>query len=73
MDVNNMIAAMAAKTVDAMIQCRAYNAIAEAEGSAIIVDLSKYDPVPVFMAATPDFGRKASGRHRQLSERPGST
>ena len=59
MDVNNMIAAMAAKTVDAMINVEPYNAIAEAEGlGTIIVDLSKYDPVPVFMAATPDFVEK---------------
>ena len=32
MDVNNMIAAMAAKTVDAMVNVEPYNAIAEAEG-----------------------------------------
>jgi NitT/TauT family transport system substrate-binding protein len=59
MDVNNMIAAMAAKTVDAMINVEPYNAIAEAEGlGTIIVNLSQYDPVPVFMAATPDFVEK---------------
>ena len=59
MDVNNMIAAMAAKTVDAMINVEPYNAIAEAEGlGTIIMDLSKYDKVPVFMAATPDFVEK---------------
>src|SRR6188508_1960519 len=59
MDVNNMIAAMAAKTVDAMINTEPYNAIAEAEGmGTIIMDLSKYDKVPVFMAATPDFVEK---------------
>src|SRR5476651_2191129 len=59
MDVNNMIAAMAAKTVDAMINVEPYNAIAEAEGlGTIIMDLSKYDQVPVFMAATPDFVEK---------------
>jgi ABC-type nitrate/sulfonate/bicarbonate transport system substrate-binding protein len=56
MDVNNMIAAMAAKTVDAMINVEPYNAIAEAEGlGTIIMSLDKYDKVPVFMAATPDF------------------
>jgi hypothetical protein len=50
---------MAAKTVDAMINVEPYNAIAEAEGlGTIIMDLSKYDPVPVFMAATPDFVEK---------------
>jgi len=59
MDVNNMIAAMAAKTVDAMINVEPYNAIAEAEGlGTIILNLSQYDPVPVFMAATPDFVEK---------------
>jgi len=59
MDVNNMIAAMAAKTVDAMINIEPYNSIAEAEGLGTpIMDLSKYDQVPVFMAATPDFVEK---------------
>ena len=36
MDVNNMIAAMAAKTVDAMVNVEPYNAIAEAEGIGTI-------------------------------------
>ncbi len=59
MDVNNMIAAMAAKTVDAMINIEPYNAIVEADGLGInIVNLEKYDNVPVFMAATPDFVEK---------------
>ena len=59
MDVNNMIAAMAAKTVDAMINTEPYNAIAEADGLGVILtDLSKYDKLPVFMAATPDFVEK---------------
>ena len=59
MDVNNMIAAMAAKTVDAMINVEPYNAIAEADGlGTIVTDLSKYDKVPVFMAATSDFVEK---------------
>ena len=44
MDVNNMIAAMAAKTVDAMINIEPYNAIAEADGlGVILMDFSKYD------------------------------
>jgi len=56
MNVNDIIAAMAAKTVDAMINIEPYNAIAEADGlGAVVVDLDKYDKVPVFMAATPDF------------------
>jgi NitT/TauT family transport system substrate-binding protein len=50
---------MSSKTVDAMINVEPYNAIAEAEGiGTIIMDLSKYDKVPVFMAATPDFVEK---------------
>ena len=59
MDVNNMLAALASKTVDAMINIEPYNAIAEADGlGTIIVNLEKYDNVPVFMAATPDFVEK---------------
>ena len=51
-----MVAAMAAKSVDAMINIEPYNAIAEAEGiGTSISDLSKVDRLPVFMAATPDF------------------
>ena len=56
MNVDNMIAALTAKTVDAMVNIEPYNAITEAEGiGTIIVNLEKYDNVPVFMAATPDF------------------
>jgi ABC-type nitrate/sulfonate/bicarbonate transport system substrate-binding protein len=59
MNVNDMIAAMAAKTVDAMINIEPYNAIVEADGLGTrILDLEKYDKVPVFMAATPDFVEK---------------
>jgi ABC-type nitrate/sulfonate/bicarbonate transport system substrate-binding protein len=59
MNVNDMIAAMAAKTVDAMVNIEPYNAIVEADGiGTIIVNLEKYDDVPVFMAATPDFVEK---------------
>ena len=59
MDVNNMMAALSSKTVDAMINVEPYNAIAEAEGlGTIIMSLDKYDKVPVFMAATPDFVEK---------------
>jgi NitT/TauT family transport system substrate-binding protein len=55
MDVNNMIAAMAAKTVDAMVNVEPYNAIAEADGIAsTIMDYWSVDRMPVFMAATPD-------------------
>jgi NitT/TauT family transport system substrate-binding protein len=56
MDVNNMVAAMAAKTVDAMVNVEPYNAIAEAEGLAsTIMDYAGIDTLPVLMAATPDF------------------
>jgi NitT/TauT family transport system substrate-binding protein len=55
MDVNNMVAAMAAKTVDAMINVEPYNAIAEADGIAsTIMDYWSADKMPVFMAATPE-------------------
>ena len=56
MDVNNMVAALAAKTVDAMVNVEPYNAIAEADGIATtIMDYWNVDKMPVFMAATPDF------------------
>lgn len=56
MNVNDMVAAMAAKTVDAMVNVEPYNAIAEAEGLAnSISDFYDFDKLPVFMAATPEF------------------
>ena len=56
MDVNNMVSAMAAKTVDAMVNVEPYNAIAVTEGiGTSIMDFSSIDKMPVFMAATPDF------------------
>src|SRR6202142_1510191 len=59
MDVNNMVAAMLAKTVDAMVNIEPYNAIAEADGIAnTLVDFSSFDKLPVFMAATPEFVEK---------------
>jgi ABC-type nitrate/sulfonate/bicarbonate transport system substrate-binding protein len=59
MDVNNMVAAMAAKTVDAMVNVEPYNEIAVAEGiGTSIMDYSSVDRMPVFMAATPDFADK---------------
>jgi ABC-type nitrate/sulfonate/bicarbonate transport system substrate-binding protein len=59
MDVNNMVAALAAKTVDAMVAVEPYNEIAVAEGIGIsIMDFSSIDKMPVFMAATPDFVQK---------------
>jgi len=59
MDVNNMVAAMAARTVDAMVNVEPYNAIAEADGIAsTIMDFWSVDRMPVFMAATPEFVAK---------------
>ena len=59
MNVNDMIAAMSSKTVDAMVNVEPYNAIAEADGiGAILMDVASVDKVPVFMAATPDFVEK---------------
>ena len=56
MNVNDMVAAMAAKTVDAMINVEPYNAIAEADGIATtIMNYWDVDRMPVFMAATPEF------------------
>ena len=56
MDVNNMVSAMAAKTVDVMVNVEPYNAIAVAEGiGTSIMDFSSIDKMPVFMAATPEF------------------
>jgi ABC-type nitrate/sulfonate/bicarbonate transport system substrate-binding protein len=55
MNVNDMVAALAAKTVDAMVNVEPYNAIAEADGIATaIMDFWNVDKMPVFMAATPD-------------------
>ncbi len=59
MDVNNMVAAMAAKTVDAMVNVEPYNVIAETDGIATeIMDFGAVDKMPLFMAATPDFLEK---------------
>ena len=64
MDVNNMVAALAAKTVDAMVNVEPYNVIAVADGIGTdLMDFSGVDPMPVFMAATPEFVR-AEARHR---------
>ena len=59
MNVNDMVSAMAAKTVDAMVSVEPYNAIAEADDIAnTLVNFMDVDPLPVFMAATPDFVEK---------------
>jgi NitT/TauT family transport system substrate-binding protein len=60
MDVNDMVAALLSKTVDAMVNVEPYNAIAEAQGVATtIMDYESVDKMPVFMAATPDFIAKS--------------
>ena len=60
MNVNDMVAAMAAKTVDAMVNVEPYNAIAEVDGLAnTLVDFYSFDKLPVFMAATPEFVEKS--------------
>src|SRR2546425_2054492 len=52
MDVNNMITALSAKTVDVMVNVEPYNAIAEADGLAVkIMNYYEIDKMPVFMAA----------------------
>jgi ABC-type nitrate/sulfonate/bicarbonate transport system substrate-binding protein len=56
MNVNDMVAAMGANTVDAMVNVEPYNSVAEAEGIAVpLVDFYDFDKLPVFMAATPEF------------------
>lgn len=60
MNVNDMVAALAAKTIDAGVTVEPYNAIAEADGIAnVVTDFSPFDKMPVFMAATPDFVQKS--------------
>src|SRR3990172_2426788 len=59
MNVNEMVAALAAKTVDAMVNVEPYNALAEADGIGnAIASLEGADKVPVFMASTPEFVEK---------------
>ncbi|MBV9556496.1 MAG: ABC transporter substrate-binding protein [Pseudolabrys sp.] len=60
MDVNNMVSAIAAKTVDAMVTVEPYNAVAEAEGLVnTLVDFYSFDKLPVFLCATPEFVEKS--------------
>ena len=59
MNVDDMVAAMAAKTVDAMVTVEPYNAIADADGLGnTLAEFYDFDKMPVFMAATPDFVQK---------------
>ncbi|MGB5080278.1 MAG: ABC transporter substrate-binding protein [Burkholderiales bacterium] len=56
MNVPDMVAALSAKTVDAMVNVEPYNSIAEADGIATtIMNFYSVDKMPVFMAATPEF------------------
>ncbi len=59
MNVNEMVAAAAAKAIDAFVTVDPYCSIAEAEGIATtVVSLYDYDPMPVFMVATSEFVEK---------------
>ncbi len=56
MNVNDMVAALAAKTVDAIVTVEPYSSIAEADSIGnILLNYSDYDRLPVFMAATPEY------------------
>jgi NitT/TauT family transport system substrate-binding protein len=59
MDITNMVAALSAKTVDAMVNVEPYNVIAVNDGIGNdLLDFSSFDPMPVFMAATPEMVEK---------------
>jgi ABC-type nitrate/sulfonate/bicarbonate transport system substrate-binding protein len=59
MNVNDMVAALSAKTVDAMVNVEPYNVIAVANGiGADLLDFYQFDPMPVFMAATAEMVEK---------------
>jgi NitT/TauT family transport system substrate-binding protein len=56
MNVNEMVAAAAARSIDAFVTVEPYASIAEADGIATtVVNLYEYDRMPVLMAATPEF------------------
>jgi len=55
MNVNEMVAAAAARSIDAFVTVEPYAAIAEADGIATtVVNFFEYDRMPVLMAATPE-------------------
>lgn len=59
MNVNDMVSALAAKTVDAMVNVEPYNVIAVADGiGSDLFDFSQFDKMPVFMAATAEMVEK---------------
>jgi NitT/TauT family transport system substrate-binding protein len=50
-----VVAALAPKTVDAMVNVEPYNVIAVADGiGSDLLSFYQFDPMPVFMAATPE-------------------
>jgi NitT/TauT family transport system substrate-binding protein len=56
MNVNEMVAAAAARSIDAFVTVEPYASIAEADAIATtVVNFFEYDRMPVFMAATPEF------------------
>jgi ABC-type nitrate/sulfonate/bicarbonate transport system substrate-binding protein len=56
LNVNEMVAAAAARSIDAFVTVEPYAAIAEADGIATtVVNFLDYDRMPVLMAATPEF------------------
>ncbi len=60
MNTDDMAAALAGKTVDAMVTVEPYNQIAEDDGIAnTLAEFYDFDKLPVFMAATPDFIQKS--------------
>jgi NitT/TauT family transport system substrate-binding protein len=60
MNTDDMAAALAARTVDAMVTVEPYNQIAEDDGYAnTLAEFYDFDKLPVFMAATPDFIQKS--------------
>jgi ABC-type nitrate/sulfonate/bicarbonate transport system substrate-binding protein len=59
MNVNEMVAAAAARSIDAFVTVEPYASIAEADGIATtVVNFYQYDRMPVLMAATPEFVEK---------------
>ena len=69
MDVNNMVAAMAAKTVDAMVNVEPYNAIAEADGLATtIMDYWERRQDAGVHGRHAGVRRQERRRHRRLSQ-----
>jgi ABC-type nitrate/sulfonate/bicarbonate transport system substrate-binding protein len=57
-----MVAAAAARSIDAFVTVEPYAAIAEADAIATtVVNFFEYDRMPVFMAATPEFVEKHPG------------